>query len=181
MNYDKNKWIYKCNLKDEIRYVLGIKGKKTLLCFGVNPSTAKPEELDNTLKSVDRLTINNEYDSWIMMNLYPQRATDPNNIHEKIDNEIHRINLYHIKDILSKTNADIWAAWGTLIEKRPFFIDCLKDIYKLTQDYNCKWLTIGKESKFGHPHHPLYLNSKEHVKQFDIDDYMKKLNNLKKK
>ena len=178
MNYDINKWIYECDSKDEIRYVLGTKGKKTLLCFGINPSTAKPEKLDNTLKSVERLTINNGYDSWIMMNVYPQRATDPNDIHQKIDSEIHRVNLNHIKDILKNTNIDIWAAWGTLIEKRPFLIDCLQDIYKLTLDFESKWLTIGKESKFGHPHHPLYLNSKEQVREFDIFDYMNKLNNL---
>jgi len=181
MDYDKNKWIYKCDSRNEIRYVLGTRGERTLLCFGINPSTAKPEELDDTLKSVERLTISNGYDSWIMMNVYAQRATDPNNIHQNVDSEIHRINLNHIKEILTNTQTDIWAAWGTLIEKRPFLIECLQDIYRLTQDSDCKWLTIGKESKYGHPHHPLYLNSKEKVKLFDIVNYMKKLNKLVKK
>lgn len=176
MQYDKNKWIYESDLQNQIRYILGTKGNKSLLCFGINPSTAKPENLDNTLKSVERLAINNGYDSWIMMNIYPQRATDPNNIHSNIDDSIHQVNLSYIKDVLKYRNDDIWAAWGTLIEKRPFLIKCLIDIYNLTKEMNCKWFSIGKESKLGHPHHPLYLNAQEKIKPFIMDKYIETLN-----
>ncbi len=73
LNYDKSKWIYEADASNNIRYVLGTKGSKTLICFGVNPSTATPDNLDNTLKSVERIISLNQYDSWIMLNLYPQR------------------------------------------------------------------------------------------------------------
>lgn len=110
------------------------------------------------------------------MNVYPQRATDPNNIHSNIDDTIHQTNLGYIKDMLTYANVDIWAAWGTLIEKRPFLIKCLIDIYNTTKELNCKWFSIGKKSKFGHPHHPLYLNSQEKIKPFNMDKYIEILN-----
>jgi len=114
MIYDKEKWIYENDQDNQIRYVLGTKGTKPLLCFGINPSTAKPDNLDSTLKSVERLARSNDFDSWIMMNIYPQRATDPNNIHPEINNEIHRKNLAFIESIISGNKTIIWAAWGTL-------------------------------------------------------------------
>jgi len=170
-----NKWIYETNKNNSVRYVLGTKGKKTLLCFGINPSTASPEKLDNTLKSVERLAINNGFDSWIMMNIYPQRATNPDDIHKKIDQEITANNLLHISKIINSQNTVLWAAWGTLIDKRPFLHDCLKDIVLLTKKLDTKWICIGPISKKGHPHHPLYLKSTEATQGFNMETY---INNL---
>lgn len=177
MNYDTKKWIYEFDSEKNIRYVLGIKGEKPLLCFGINPSTAKPEQLDNTLKSVERLAFNNGYDSWIMMNVYPQRSTNPDNLHFKIDTAVQKQNLKFIKKIVTEYPTDIWAAWGTLIEKRPYLMDCLFQIYESTIGLDCNWVSIGKKTKFGHPHHPLYLNSLEKIAKFDIINYIKKLKN----
>ena len=168
-------WIYENDSKADVRYVLGIEGEHPLVCFGINPSTAKPDELDNTLKSVGRLARSNGFDSWIMLNIYPQRATNPKDIHQEIDKHLHKKNIDFIAGILSTRKADIWAAWGTLIEKRPFLIPCLYDIYNLSLKFNCKWVSIGKESKQGHPHQPLYLNSMEKIKNFPMEQYIKKI------
>ena len=115
---------------------------------------------------------NNGHDSWIMMNRYPQRCTDPNGIHRDIDQKIHTENLKYIKHILFSHQTTIWAAWGTLIEKQPYLGDCLQDIYKLSLEYDCRWISIGKISKKGHPHHPLYLGNSAEVKEFDIETYL---------
>lgn len=172
---DNKDWLYENSEENTVRYILGTKGKNPLLCFGINPSTAEPENLDNTLKSVERLSLNNGFDSWIMLNIYPQRATDPNNIHKDFDILIHESNLTIINKLLSELqNATIWAAWGTLIEKRPFLIKCLQDIHKLTTSHNCSWVTIGNQSTKGHPHHPLYLSSTTRPEPFKIDEYVKK-------
>jgi hypothetical protein len=168
-------WIYKNDTENKFRYVLGIKGENPLVCFGINPSTAIPDHLDNTLKSVERLSLSNGFDSWVMMNIYPQRATNPKDIHEIIDNEIHQRNLDFIRKMFSLKKVQIWAAWGTLIEKRPFLIPCLVDIYNLSLKYNCSWVRIGEESIKGHPHHPLYLNSSEIIKPFHIEKYIEKI------
>lgn len=175
MTYETTKWIYENDQNNNVRYVLGTKGNKPLLCFGINPSTAKPNELDNTLKSVERISKINSFDSWIMMNIYPQRATDPNYMHSQFDKNIHGKNLAFIEKVFANNETQIWAAWGTLIEKRPYLIKCLNDIYELSLKYNCNWVSIGKTSKNGHPHHPLYLNSNASIEKFKIADYVKNL------
>ena len=50
--YDAEKWLYVPDFYTEYRYILGTRGQNPLICIGVNPSTAAPEDLDNTLKSV---------------------------------------------------------------------------------------------------------------------------------
>ena len=70
-------WYYEPHTYQSYRYVLGRVGKHPLVCIGINPSTAQPGALDPTLKSVERLAAANGFDSWIMFNVYPQRATDP--------------------------------------------------------------------------------------------------------
>jgi len=111
-------WIYKNNADNSCRFVLGTKGEKPLICFGINPSTAEPGKLDNTMKSVDRISRANGYDSWFMLNIYPQRATNPNDMCKERDLNIAQENLFHIERILKRGNVDIWAAWGTVINKR---------------------------------------------------------------
>ena len=75
--YDIDEWLYAPNFYSEYRYILGTRGKNPLICIGINPSTAQPGDLDNTLKSVERIAIGNGFDSFIMFNVYAQRATDP--------------------------------------------------------------------------------------------------------
>ena len=74
---DIEKWLYAPNFYSEYRYILGTKGKNPLICIGINPSTAEPDNLDNTLKSVERIAHGNGFDSFIMFNVYAQRATNP--------------------------------------------------------------------------------------------------------
>jgi hypothetical protein len=172
-------WIYETNLDNSVRYVLGINSNNPLICIGVNPSTASPEKLDNTLKSVNRFALSNGFDGWIMLNLYPQRATLPDDIHLEMDLLMHQKNMEAIENILSNyKNASIWVAWGTLIEKREFLKNCLLDLYKISQKYSCNWISIGNISKNGHPHHPLYLNRNAELNKFEIENYIQKLKGL---
>lgn len=165
-------WIYKNNEDNSSRYVLGTAGDKTLICIGVNPSTAEPSALDNTMKSVDRLRKENGYDSWVMLNLYPQRATNPNAMHDVQDDDLVNENLRHIEELFQSNQVEIWAAWGSLIEKRPYLRNCLHQIVELSKKYDCKWYHAGRLLKAGHPHHPLYLRKDEKLKCFDINEYL---------
>ena len=169
-------WIYINNKDNTTRYALGIVGEKPLICFGVNPSTAEPHNLDNTLKSVSRIARTNGYDRWIMFNLYPQRATNPNYMHSECNKTLFKTNIKKIKEILKKyNNPDIWAAWGTLIEKRNYLKQCLIQISSELDGSNCNWITFGKRSKKGHPHHPLYLNTNSTKNKFDIKSYIEQI------
>ena len=76
-DYDESRWLYVPNVYGEYRYILGTRGSRPLICMGINPSTAAPGALDNTLKSVERIALGNGFDSFLMFNVYAQRATDP--------------------------------------------------------------------------------------------------------
>ena len=65
--FDKEKWIYIPNFYTDYRYILGIKGKNPLIVIGINTSTATPFKLDNTLKSIERISSYNNFDSFIML------------------------------------------------------------------------------------------------------------------
>lgn len=165
-------WLYQHSHNNTVRYVLGTKGANPLICFGINPSTAEPNSLDNTLKSVEHHALANSFDSWIMFNVYPQRATDPNAMHKIINPRIHKANISNIEDKLKEIQTPtIWAAWGTLIHKRPYLPKCLKDIVTCASNYNTKWVSFGNISKQGHPHHPLYLSNSCKPELFDIEGY----------
>ena len=165
-------WIYEHSDDNTCRYALGTKGERTLICFGVNPNTAEPEKLDPTMKTVERFALQNGYDSYLMLNLYPQRATNPKDMNKTENREIGDKNLEIIDKYLSKGNCDIWAAWGTLIMMCPYLFSYLKEIYSANQDKNNRWYTVGQKSKDGHPHHPLYVKKTEVLVPFNMDEYI---------
>ena len=174
--YDINEWLYAPNFYSEYRYILGTRGKNPLICIGINPSTAQPGDLDNTLKSVQRIAVGNGYDSFIMFNVYAQRATDPDAMERQCNLQLHRENLEAFRYVLSISDAPaVWAAWGTIIEKRDYLPKCLRDMLEAGQEYGARWYCAGKQSKKGHPHHPLYLRKDEQLRPFDLEAYLEKL------
>jgi len=175
-DYDIEKWLYAPNFYSEYRYILGTRGKNPLICIGINPSTAQPGDLDNTLKSVERIALGNGFDSFIMFNVYAQRATDPDAMEKQCNMQLHKENLEAFRYVLSISQKPaVWAAWGTIIEKRDYLPQCLKDMLAVGEQYGASWYCAGKVSKKGHPHHPLYLRKDEKLKQFDIGAYLEKL------
>jgi hypothetical protein len=171
--YDVNRWLYVPNFYSEYRYILGTRGKNPLICIGINPSTAKPDDLDNTLKSVERIALGNGFDSFIMFNVYAQRATDPDSMEQSCNLLLHRENLEAFRYVLSiSKNPAVWAAWGTIIEKREYLPACLRDMLSVGQEFGAKWYCAGAVSKKGHPHHPLYLRKDEKIKPFDVQEYL---------
>ena len=170
-------WIYKNNLDNSARFVLGERGKRPLICFGINASTAKPEKLDRTVRRVQSIAQQGEFYGWIMLNLYPQRATKPENIHQDFNVSLHKKNLKYIKEVFQNNpKATVWAAWGGLIESRIFLKQCLKDIANIVKPYSAKWVHKGKLLAKGHPHHPLYLRSDAPFSSFNIDNYLQDFN-----
>ena len=171
--YDVKKWLYAPNFYSEYRYILGTRGKNPLICIGINPSTAEPDNLDNTLKSVERIALGNGFDSFIMFNVYAQRATDPDAMEKECNSALHKENLEAFRYVLSISEKPaVWAAWGAIIEKRAYLADCVRDMVRVGQEYGAKWYCAGAITKKGHPHHPLYLRKDEKIKAFDIEGYL---------
>jgi len=174
--YDIETWLYAPNFYSEYRYILGTRGKHPLICIGINPSTAQPGDLDNTLKSVERIALGNGFDSFIMFNVYAQRATDPDAMERSCNMALHRENLEAFRYVLSISDSPaVWAAWGTIIEKREYLPQCLRDMLAVGEELGAAWYCAGKVSKKGHPHHPLYLRKDEKLRPFDVKGYLELL------
>ena len=175
-DYDIQKWLYAPNFYSEYRYILGTRGKKPLICIGVNPSTARPDALDNTLKSVERIALGNGYDSFLMFNVYAQRATDPNAMEKALNPLLHRENMAAFRYVLSLSpEPAVWAAWGAVIEKRGYLSGCVRDMLDIGKEYGARWYCAGAITKKGHPHHPLYLRKDEPLKPFPVEPYLETL------
>ena len=172
-DYDITKWLYAPNFYSEYRYILGTRGQKPLICIGINPSTAQPDDLDNTLKSVQRIALGNGYDSFLMFNVYAQRATDPDDMEKVCNPLLHRENMEAFRYVLSLSDSPaIWAAWGAVIEKRGYLKDCVRDMLDIGRKYGAQWYCAGAITKKGHPHHPLYLRKDEKLRPFDVEHYL---------
>lgn len=172
-DYDIEKWIYAPNFYSEYRYILGTRGSNPLICIGINPSTAKPDDLDNTLKSVERIAHGNGFDSFIMFNVYAQRATNPDTMEKHCNPLLHKENLEAFRYILSiSEHPAIWAAWGSIIEKRKYLPECVADMVHAGEEKGAQWYCAGTCTKKGHPHHPLYLRKDEKLRSFDVKTYL---------
>ena len=115
--YDVSRWLFVPPAYTEYRYLLGTRGKKPLICIGINPSTARPDHLDPTLQSVERIALNNGFDSFMMLNLCAQRATDPNDMARDYPDVLRTGNAAAFEYALGLSDAPVvWAAWGTMIE-----------------------------------------------------------------
>ena len=173
--YDVTKWIYVPNEYRQYRYILGTRGENPLICVGINPSTAAPDDLDNTLKSVERVALHNGFDSFIMFNVYAQRATNPDDMERECNPVLHRENMRAFDYALSldRTGSPaVWAAWGTILEKRPYLPDCVRDMIDIGRTRGARWYSAGKRSKKGHPHHPLYLRKDSVLEEFPVEEYL---------
>ena len=174
--YDIEKWLYAPPFYSEYRYILGTRGCNPLICIGINPSTAAPDDLDNTLKSVQRIALGNGFDSFIMFNVYAQRATSPDDMEKNCNAALHRENLEAFRYVLSISEQPVvWAAWGAIIEKRGYLATCVRDMLEAGREYGASWVCAGAITKKGHPHHPLYLRKDEKIKPFDVAQYLEPL------
>ena len=174
--YDVEKWLYAPNFYSEYRYILGTRGKNPLICVGINPSTAKPDALDNTLKSVQRIADGNGFDSFLMFNVYAQRATRPDDMERSCNLRLHEENMKAFRHLLSiGERPAVWAAWGAIIEKRKYLPACVADMMAISREYEAQWFCAGPISKKGHPHHPLYLRKDEKLKPIDTESYIKQI------
>jgi len=173
--YDVSRWLYVPNSYSEYRYILGTRGQKPLICIGINPSTAAPDALDPTLQSVERIAHSNGYDSFLMFNVYAQRATRPDDMEHQCNLLLHEENRKAFRYLLSLSpQPAVWAAWGNIILKREYLMDCMRDFLEDGKAMGARWYTAGPLLKSGHPHHPLYLKRDTKLLDFDIVKYLAK-------
>jgi len=154
----RNSWVYQNDKLNLNRYLLGERGTQSFLVIGINPSTAEPDNLDPTLTKVRALSIHHHFQGWLMMNVYPQRSTNPTGIDQIRNINIHKKNIKAIKSVFRRNkNRRVVAAWGNNIHLRGYLMDSLREIFDLSVKYNIRWVCFGINTT-GDPVHPLYLS-----------------------
>ncbi|UOQ88032.1 DUF1643 domain-containing protein [Agromyces endophyticus] len=165
-------WIYEHAADGSARFVLGTVGSNPLVCFGINPSTAVPNAPDRTISRVSSFAAHNGFDSWTMLNVYPQIATDPKDLDRVYRPDLKAENDRQITRFIDGRPLTLLAAWGGLIESRPYLQPMLLDILQLTASAGCDWMSLGQPTKRGHPRHPLYMRGDTPLESFDTGRYL---------
>ncbi|MEI6554633.1 MAG: DUF1643 domain-containing protein [Paludibacter sp.] len=170
-----SEWIYVIDNKKEnsYRFALGEIGEKMLGIIGVNPSKAKPNEPDATIRFVREISKNNGYDGWLMFNVFPQKSTDPNGMDLTPQNGVLKLNNEIVSNKVDDLKIEtIWCAWGNEIEKRSYLPIALINMYlKNLKTKKLMFVTLGLTNQ-GHPKHPLRQNYDSKLISFDIEKYI---------
>ena len=170
MNY--NPAIYITDRTDCCRFALGNPGKNPLFVMGLNPSTATDRKPDRTISKVINYAEILGYDGFIMINIYPQRATSPDDLDLELRHEIVQENLEIIDTLISRYVApNILAAWGNPILIRPYLINVLRTIEQALAPFSPNWFCLGTLTQTGHPRHPSRTAYDLEIRDFDIDSY----------
>lgn len=168
---DVQQWVWEKSADGSARFVLGTVGLDPLVVFGINPSTAVPNALDPTVARVARFATDNGFDSWTMLNVYPQIATDPDDMHHVHRRELKEENEQHIAEYIDGRPLPLLAAWGVNIKTRDYLPSLLADILAVTATAKCQWVSLGAPTRDGHPRHPLYLRADTPIQPFTMDRY----------
>ena len=137
------------------RYSLIKEGEKMLIVVGFNPSTADDKIIDPTMRFVLGIAKFNGYNGFAMVNLYPLRSTNPENLPIEVDDNIVKENFSHIDSILEQYPlADILLAYGNLVDRRSYTKIIAHKLLDLLQSKSREIYCLGK-LKSGNPKHPL--------------------------
>ena len=172
MAVSQETWLYENNDDNSARFVLGTAGENPLVCFGINPSTAVPGNLDPTVRRVAGFAAKRGYDSWIMLNVYPQISTDPTGMHLSFDPNLKSSNEEYIGKLISGRSLGLLAAWGGLIESRNYLPALLADVVSIADAAGCTWMSLGGPLRSGHPRHPSRARSELPFQAFDVRNYL---------
>jgi hypothetical protein len=151
--------IYSNARADAWRFTLGRSGAKPLLVVGLNPSTATQERADTTVAKVEQVAARSGYDGFVMLNLYPVRATAYRTLPCNPDSEAFETNLQKMVEVVSSQAAPaVWAAWGASVTHFDYFLRARDELIRRLSPHNVSWLRLGELTNGGHPRHPSRLN-----------------------
>lgn len=177
MNYTNIKCINEKIEGYECRLLLRKEGCNPLIVIGLNPSTADESTPDATMRKIMGFITNwNKsgdwnYDSFIMLNLYPQRETSPRELNKKspaINEVIHNRNMEMISTVLDNyPKVNLLLCYGDSIEIIPWMKKCRDEILKLLTQYpevtiHCLGALTSKKN----PRHPCRLAYKTELNLF---------------
>jgi len=168
--------LYAHSADDRCRFALGRTGERKILVIGLNPSTATRDRSDTTVAKVETVARHNGHDGFVMLNLYPLRATDPTTLPQRANAQHLQRNLDAIEAIVAGEPAPVlWAAWGAGIGQRAFLSSCACELVSRLHRYRPQWQCYGPSTAGGHPRHPSRLSYRWRFARFGADAYAHRL------
>lgn len=122
--------------------------KGTLLVIMLNPSTADATVNDATIRTLIRMVRIWGYESFIVLNLYAYRSTDPK-VLKKVADPIGPLNDEYIK-AYAEVFPDVLVGWGNHAEPKR-----AAQVISLLRSLDANIYTVGQNAN-GSPKHPLY-------------------------
>lgn len=160
--------IYASAKRDAWRFALGKKGTKPLFIIGLNPSTATRDRSDTTVAKVERVAAKHGYEGFVMLNLYPIRATDFRTLPSTVDRAAFTANMDQIDQVVCNVrNPTVWAAWGDNVTHHAYFLAARDELATRLAAYNARWMRLGSLTAGGHPRHPSRLSYAWNFESFD--------------
>lgn len=139
------------------RFVLGndscgLTGKSPLVALCMNPSYASEEVSDKTINRLIQASRDHEYGGWIMLNLYPERATHSADL-TGYDSALSDENCSVIEQVLAKYQTkEILGAWGGNL--KPTIRRAKLDVLARLKYLGVKVFTWDPLTADGNPRHP---------------------------
>lgn len=166
--------IYSNSNDDLWRFTLGKSGTRKIFTIGLNPSTATREKSDTTVAKVEGTAQRNNFDGFVMLNLYPIRSTDYNALPVDVDLEAFSENINRIETLIAAEESPVvWAAWGESVLARDYFVESTKELINKLQKHGVSWLHFGSLTNSGHPRHPSRLSYSWSFEEFDTSQYLR--------
>ena len=118
----------------------------------MNPSFADQTKSDKTVDRLVRASTDNNHTGWMMLNLYPERATDASNL-SPYDPKLSTANCAVIEHQLRKYGArEVLGAWGDL--KHPTLQQAKVDVLTTLDQIGVRLFTFDELTARGNPRHP---------------------------
>ncbi|CAD5903232.1 DUF1643 domain-containing protein [Carnobacterium maltaromaticum] len=139
----------------EMRKELEINSDNHLVVVCMNPSQANDKITDATTNEIIRTMFIMGYKGFTLFNLYPERATKPNELTTYSKDSVKR-NIAEIENYLRDNPGiiEVWGAWGNLIGNKHFK-NGKKRFLELVLEKNIKLFYFGNLTKKKEPPHPL--------------------------
>ena len=156
---------------NEVCYAIGEPGFYNLLVVGLSPND---ETLDNPgplIKRIRKITTDNQFEGWMMVNLYPVNISDGDDLPEAMDSSISDNNIEVIRNLQNDYEIGrVYAIWGDDIENRDYLAEECKKISD-SLDESVNWYIRGR-TRYGNPKNPLKVTYEEEFNWFPLIDYL---------
>jgi hypothetical protein len=139
------------------RFALGRVGsppsaQNPLVVIAMNPSYADASQADKTVNTVIAASSQLGHDGWIMLNLYPERATKPANL-KAFDKALWAKNWAAVEDVLDTfAVSEVLSAWGD--PPNPTIRAARKHMLAALRARGTRAYYFGDLNKSGSPPHP---------------------------